>query len=69
MTTPQKTIYDGLTGLTITRDFNAGELTQLELDKAQDEAQAEAQAAKLAARQAILDKLGLTADEATTLFG
>jgi len=31
--------------------------------------QAEAQAAKAAARQAVLDKLGLTADEAAALLG
>ena len=33
------------------------------------QAQAEAQIAKAAARQAVLDKLGLTADEAAALFG
>jgi hypothetical protein len=32
-------------------------------------AQADAQADKLAARQAVLDKLGLTADEAAALLG
>ena len=32
-------------------------------------AQAEAQAAKALARQAVLDKLGLTADEAAALLG
>jgi hypothetical protein len=37
--------------------------------EAQVEAQAEAQAAKAAAKQAVLDKLGLTADEAAALFG
>jgi len=37
--------------------------------EAQTEAQTEAQAAKIAARQAVLDKLGLTADEAAALFG
>ena len=31
--------------------------------------EAEAQAAKLATRQAVLDKLGLTADEAAALLG
>jgi hypothetical protein len=73
MTTPQITIHDVATGETITRDLNADELAQLELDKARAEAQAEAQAkaqaAKLAARQAVLDKLGLTADEVAALFG
>ena len=34
-----------------------------------DADEAEAQAVKLAARQAVLDKLGLTADEAAALLG
>jgi hypothetical protein len=69
MTTPQITIHDAITGETITRDFNADELAQAKLDKAEAKAQAEAQTAKQAARQAVLDKLGLTADEAAALFG
>ena len=69
MTTPQKTIYDGLTGLTITRNFNDDELAQLELDKAQAEAQAKALAAKEVARKSVLAKLGLSAEEAAALFG
>ena len=73
MTIPQIVIYDVLTGETITRDFNAVELAQLELDKAeikkQAKTQVEALTAKQAARQAVLDKLGLTADEASALFG
>ena len=73
MSTLQKTIYDCITGETITRDFNAEELAQYEADKAQaaiDAADKEAAAAnKQAARQAVLDKLGLTADEITALLG
>lgn len=61
-------IHNAQTGEIVRRELNASELTQLELDKAQDEAQAAAQAVKQAARQAVLDKLGLTADEATALF-
>lgn len=37
--------------------------------KADNKAEADALAAKAAARQAVLDKLGLTADEAAALFG
>jgi len=37
--------------------------------KAEAEAQAEAQVAKVAARQAVLEKLGLTTDEAAALLG
>ena len=73
MTIPQITIHDAITGKTITRDFNAAELAQAKLDKAEAEAQAKTQAealtAKQAARQAVLDKLGLTADEAAALLG
>ena len=68
MTTPQITIHDVLTGEIITRDFNAAELAQLEADKAQAIKDAAAIKARQAARQAVLDKLGLTADEANALF-
>jgi hypothetical protein len=37
--------------------------------QAEAEARSEAEAAKAAARQAVLDKLGLTADEAAALLG
>ena len=73
MTTPQKLIYDCTTGETITRDYNDDELAQLESNKAQakkDAAnKAKADADKQAARQAVLDKLGLTADEIAALLG
>ena len=71
--TLQKTIHDALTGETITRDFTADELAQYEADKAQalknlaDKAKADAD--KQAARQAVLKKLGLTADEVAALLG
>ena len=42
---------------------------QVAADLAEAEAQAEAKADKAAQRQAVLDKLGLTADEAAALFG
>ena len=69
MTTPQTIIHDAITGQTITRDYNAAELAQTKLDKTEAETQAETKLAKQAARQAVLDKLGLTADEAAALFG
>ena len=53
----------------IMREMTDAEKTQFELDKAEAKARADAQAAKAAARQAVLDKLGLTADEAAALFG
>jgi hypothetical protein len=57
------------TGEEIVRDATAEEIAQIELDAA-NEATAKAEAeAKVAARQAILDRLGLTADEAKLLLG
>ena len=69
MTTPQIMVHDAITSEIVTRDYNADELAQLELDKVSAKAIADAQTAKQVARQAVLDKLGLTADEAQTLFG
>jgi hypothetical protein len=69
MTTPQKTIYDIATGEIVTRDMTADELAAYEKMQAEVKATKQAQTAKLVARQAVLDKLGLTADEAAALFG
>jgi hypothetical protein len=57
----------------VVKELTGAELEAFNTDRAnmQAEAQAEidAQTAKLAARQAVLDKLGLTADEAAALLG
>jgi hypothetical protein len=53
----------------ILREMTDAELAQYTLDQAEAAAQVEAQAAKAAARQAVLDKLGLTANEAAALLG
>jgi hypothetical protein len=56
-------------GTVIERDFTDAELAQIEKDKAtQLVKQAEAEAKK-AQRQVILDRLGLTSDEARLLLG
>ena len=72
MTIPQITIFDAITGETITRDFTSVELAQLEADKlkaAQDaEALATAQAEKLATRAAVMTRLGLSSDELLALL-
>jgi len=72
MTTPQKTIHDCITGETVTRDFNETELAELEAELAQTKKDA---AAKLKAdqaaadkRQIILDRLGITSDELSTIL-
>jgi len=66
MTTPKITIHNVETGEIETRDFNAEELAEAQAQKA---AQTEAEAAKAAAKQALLDKLGITAEEAQLLLG
>jgi len=51
------------------RNATKEEAAAIEAGQAETEAQAEAQAAKAVARQAVLGKLGLTADEAAALLG
>jgi hypothetical protein len=63
MTKPLVQIGDEL------REMTEAEYAQWQADKAEAEANAETQAAKAAARQAVLNKLGLTADEAAALLG
>jgi hypothetical protein len=69
MSNPIIRIHNTATGEVIDREMTADELAQYELDKAEAEARNAAQAAKAAARQAVLNKLGLTADEASALLG
>ncbi len=66
---PQVKIVDAETGEEIIRDANADELAQMEIDAANAEARKAEAEAKEAQRQAILDRLGLTADEAKLLLG
>ena len=51
------------------REMTDDEIANLKTIEAENTAQAETHAAKVAARQAVLDKLGLTADEAAALLG
>jgi hypothetical protein len=53
----------------LVRNATADEAEQIEARQAEAQAQAEAAKAKAVARQAVLDKLGLTADEAAALLG
>jgi hypothetical protein len=69
MTTPQITEANFLTGETIVRDMNADELAQYKADQDESKANAQARADKAVARQAVLDRLGITADEAALLLG
>jgi hypothetical protein len=66
---PQVKIVNCETGEEIVRDANAEEIAQMKLDT-DNAAAAKAEAeAKEASRQAILDRLGLTADEAKLILG
>jgi hypothetical protein len=66
---PQVKIVNCETGEEIVRDANAEEIAQMELDAANaTAAKAEAEA-KATARQALLTKLGITAEEAQLLLG
>ena len=51
------------------REMNDAEFAQYEIDQAANKAAAKAQAAKETAKQAVLDRLGITADEAALLLG
>jgi hypothetical protein len=64
-----KVIYNVETGEIIEREMNAEELAQHEADRATAAAEKAEAEAKAAARQTLLDKLGITADEAKLLLG
>ena len=53
----------------VVRDATTDEAAQIDAQRAAAAAETEAVEAKAAARQAVLDKLGLTADEAAALLG
>ena len=57
------------TGEEIIRDANAQEIAQRELDVLDAENRKTQTEAKLIQRQAILDRIGLTADELQTILG
>ena len=60
---------DAITGDVVVRDMTAGEAAQRTKDLAKHVALAEAKAARATAREALLTKLGITADEAQLLLG
>jgi hypothetical protein len=69
MTKPLIAIYNVETNEIIEREMNDAEFAQYQADQ-EAEAQRKAEAeAKVAARQAILDRLGLTEEEARLLLG
>jgi hypothetical protein len=68
MTKPQIKIVDVETGEEIVRDATTEEIAQMEIDAAASATAQAATEANATARAAILDRLGLTAEEAKLLL-
>lgn len=68
MENPIIRIHDLATNQIIDREMTDEELSQHNLDREAVQNQMNAQAAKLAAKEAVLEKLGLTAEEAAALL-
>jgi hypothetical protein len=62
-----KTIYDITTGETIEQDLTPDEIAELEASEAKLEAKVKEEEAKEAGRQAVFNKLGLTAEDIAAL--
>jgi hypothetical protein len=69
MTRPIIKEHNATTGKIVEREMNDAEFAQYELDQIDSQARVAATEAKATARQEILDRLGLTADEAKILLG
>ena len=61
-------IYDHSTGEVIEREMTTDELNNYQLIQAEAEKEAKAEADKKAEKEAVLNKLGLTADEVAALL-
>lgn len=72
MSKPQVVIHDAATGETVQRDMTDDEIARLEADRAEfakQKADEEKEATKRASdKQALLDKLGISEDEARLLL-
>jgi phosphopantetheinyl transferase (holo-ACP synthase) len=68
MSRPIKIIHNAETNEIIEREFNDKEMAQYELDVADVEAKRAEALAKAAAKEALLDRLGITAEEAALLL-
>jgi hypothetical protein len=69
MTNPTIKIHNVETDEVIEREMNAEELARYETNQAAEATRQAAEAQKAAAKQALLDKLGITAEEAQLLLG
>ncbi len=61
--------FNSTTGEEVVRDMTEDEVTQYQIDKADREAKQAAAIAKDEAKAALLERLGITADEAALLLG
>lgn len=68
MSKPMVKMVNAETGEEIEREATAAEIAQMEADKADSDKEKAQAAAKKAAREAVLAKLGLTAEEAAFLL-
>jgi len=68
MTRPIVRIHDLSTDEVIDREMNDAEFALYEADQVAAAAEAEAEAAKAAEKEALLSRLGITADEAKLLL-
>ena len=68
-TKPQVKIVNCETGEEIIRDATNAEIAQMAKDKAETDAKKVEAEAKETAKAAILDRIGLTADELKTILG
>jgi hypothetical protein len=69
MSKPTVRIHNTETDEVIDREMNVSEFAKYEADQAANEARLVEAATKATQRQAILDRLGLTEDEARLLLG
>lgn len=68
MTIPTILIHNAETNEVIQREMNTEELVQWEAAKIEADAEAQAEATKAAEKAALLEKLGITAEEAKLLL-
>ena len=69
MAKPTVTIHNVETGEIITRDMNAEELEQWTAEKAANDLKKQQEATKAAEKAALLERLGITEQEAALLLG
>lgn len=63
------TVYDHSDGTIVERDMTESEIANLTLVQSDAVAYAEAEAVRTVAREALLERLGITAEEAQLLLG